>query len=112
MSVSLGFGPKNPNKEEVGIRFPPLPAPTRSRVSRPHLTPLPTFSMEQWRNDGTGAKEGAGPGPGVEGGLGAGLLLPWASGAGGGKGPRGLPSTEAVMGLEGSLGEEAKGPGA
>lgn len=23
MSASLGFGPKKPNKEEVGLRFPP-----------------------------------------------------------------------------------------
>lgn len=43
--------------------------------------------------------------------MGAELLLPWASEAGG-QGPRGLPSTQVLLGLVYSPGKGAKGPGA
>lgn len=106
LSVSLGFGPKNPKRRlESGS---PLLDP--KLASPPHSPP--NLICRAVHNDGTGTKQAAGPRAGSSGGLGAGLLLPGASWAGEGVGPGGLPSTPASWGLDHSPGEGAEGPGA
>lgn len=53
MSVFLGFGPKNPNKEVVGIQLPspqPTPIPRDPKLASPtHFPPnLLHSAMAQW----------------------------------------------------------------
>lgn len=111
MSVSLGFGPKNPNKEGIGIGSPLLDPPQDPRSASPH----PQYhSLEQGRDDGTGAKQGPGLGQGAGRGVGvtAAALGKRDRREGGRKGPRGLPGTPAVTGLVGGPGKTAKDTGA
>lgn len=111
----LGLVQKNP-KRRLESGSPPPQIPQDPKLASPPHSP-PNLVCGAVRNDGTGTKQGAGvgwgPGQGVDEVLGAGLLLPWASKAGGrGWEPGGLPSTQAVWGLDCSPGERAKGPGA
>lgn len=68
MSVSLGFGPKNPNKMKriAGIQLAPTPQVSGDpKLILPHPIFHPTFSVEHWREVvRMQAKQGAGPGAG------------------------------------------------